>query len=58
MNVQTYGYEHHLVLRNYKDTHRNKPENYFLGFLTVMAVSLIDYEVVELLPHKVEHRLR
>ena len=29
--------------RNYKDTHRNKPENYFLGLLTIMGVLLIIY---------------
>jgi hypothetical protein len=28
--------------RNYKDTHRNKPENYFLGWLTIMGVLLIE----------------
>jgi hypothetical protein len=29
------------VVENYKDTHRNKPENYFLGLLTIMGVLLI-----------------
>jgi hypothetical protein len=27
---------------NYKDTHRNKSENYFLGLLAIMGVLLID----------------
>jgi hypothetical protein len=26
---------------NYKDTHRNKPENYFLGLLDIKGVLLI-----------------
>ena len=27
--------------RNYKDTHRNKPENYFVALLVIMVVWLI-----------------
>jgi hypothetical protein len=27
--------------KNYKDTHRNKPENYFLGLLDIKGVLLI-----------------
>jgi UPF0716 family protein affecting phage T7 exclusion len=27
--------------KNYKDSHRNKPKNYFLGLLTIMGVLLI-----------------
>jgi hypothetical protein len=32
----------HYAKSNYKDTHRNKPENYFLGWLTIMGVLLIE----------------
>jgi hypothetical protein len=30
-----------LTIENYKDTHRNKPENYFLGLLDIKGVLLI-----------------
>jgi hypothetical protein len=29
------------MYQNYKDPHRNKPENYFLGLLVIMDVLLI-----------------
>jgi hypothetical protein len=34
-------HENLIQQQNYKDTHRNKPENYFLGLLVITGVLLI-----------------